>query len=257
MLINLYQYNLIIWIWLGVALITFISLMFVRAPYGRYERPGWGFRLPSRIGWMIMESPAIIIMTIFFGTVVSQKGTFDLIPIIFYCMWMLHYLNRTLVWPMRAYISNKKMPLSIVLFAIIFNSINSWINSEWIFGLNYQNDNEWLLSPQFISGLIIFFIGMGINMQSDNILFLLRKNSNTDYKIPQDGLFKWVSSPNYLGEILEWLGWALATWSLAGLSFAIWAIANLAPRAHSNHFWYKEKFLDYPKNRKILIPKIW
>ena len=213
MLINLYQYNLIIWIWLGIALITFISLMFVRAPYGRYERPGWGFRLPSRIGWMIMESPAIIIMTIFFGTVVFQKGTFDLIPIIFYCMWMLHYLNRTLVWPMRAYISNKKMPLSIVLFAIIFNSINSWINSEWIFGLNYQNDNEWLLSPQFISGLIIFFIGMGINMQSDNILFLLRKNSNTDYKIPQGGLFKWVSSPNYLGEILEWLGWALATWS--------------------------------------------
>ena len=203
MLINLYQYNLIIWIWLGIALITFISLMFVRAPYGRYERPGWGFRLPSRIGWMIMESPAIIIMTIFFGTVVFQKGTFDLIPIIFYCMWMLHYLNRTLVWPMRAYISNKKMPLSIVLFAIIFNSINSWINSEWIFGLNYQNDNEWLLSPQFISGLIIFFIGMGINMQSDNILFLLRKNSNTDYKIPQGGLFKWVSSPNYLGEILE------------------------------------------------------
>ena len=257
MLINLYQYNLIIWIWLGIALITFISLMFVRAPYGRYERPGWGFRLPSRIGWMIMESPAIIIMTIFFGTVVFQKGTFDLIPIIFYCMWMLHYLNRTLVWPMRAYISNKKMPLSIVLFAIIFNSINSWINSEWIFGLNYQNDNEWLLSPQFISGLIIFFIGMGINMQSDNILFLLRKNSNTDYKIPQGGLFKWVSSPNYLGEILEWLGWALATWALAGLSFAIWAIANLAPRAHSNHFWYKEKFLDYPKNRKILIPKIW
>ena len=257
MLINLYQYNLIIWIWLGIALITFISLMFVRAPYGRYERPGWGFRLPSRIGWMIMESPAIIIMTIFFGTVVFQKGTFDLIPIIFYCMWMLHYLNRTLVWPMRAYISNKKMPLSIVLFAIIFNSINSWINSEWIFGLNYQNDNEWLLSPQFISGLIIFFIGMGINMQSDNILFLLRKNSNTDYKIPQGGLFKWVSSPNYLGEILEWLGWALATWSLAGLSFAIWAIANLVPRAHSNHFWYKEKFLDYPKNRKILIPKIW
>ena len=113
------------------------------------------------------------------------------------------------------------------------------------------------MRPQFIIGLLIFFTGMIINVYSDNILFLLRKDGNTKYKIPYGGLFKWVSSPNYFGEILEWIGWALATWSLAGLSFAIWAIANLAPRSYSNHLWYKEKFPDYPKDRKILIPKIW
>jgi hypothetical protein len=45
-----------------------------------------------------------------------------------------------------------------------------------------------------------------------------------------------VSCPNYLGEILEWIGWAIATWSLAGWVFAIWTMANLAPRAFTNHF---------------------
>ncbi|MBT4068686.1 MAG: DUF1295 domain-containing protein, partial [Candidatus Marinimicrobia bacterium] len=98
---------------------------------------------------------------------------------------------------------------------------------------------------------------MGINIKSDNMLFNLRADGATDYKIPQNGLFKWVSCPNYLGELLEWWGWALATWSLAGLSFALWGMANLIPRARANHIWYKEKFFNYPKDRKALIPKIW
>ena len=257
MLIDCLQYNWMIWAWIGIALITFILLLYVRAPYGRYERPGWGFRLPSRLGWMIMESPCIIIMTTFFVNTVSGYSTLNVVPIIFYCIWMFHYLNRTLVWPIRAHLTNKKMPISIVLFAIMFNSINSGINAHWIFGQHSLYNSDWLMRPQFIIGLLIFFTGMIINVYSDNILFLLRKDGNTKYKIPYGGLFKWVSSPNYFGEILEWIGWALATWSLAGLSFAIWAIANLAPRSYSNHLWYKEKFPDYPKDRKILIPKIW
>ena len=66
MLMDQHQYELTIWIYLFVAISTFILLMFVRAPYGRHERPGWGLRLPSRLGWIIMESPSIIIMTVFF-----------------------------------------------------------------------------------------------------------------------------------------------------------------------------------------------
>ena len=98
---------------------------------------------------------------------------------------------------------------------------------------------------------------MVINIHSDNILFSLRKKRKSGYKIPYGGLFKWISCPNYFGEIIEWVGWAIATWSLAGLSFAVWVIANLVPRSRSNHQWYIENFEKYPKDRKILIPKIW
>jgi len=42
----------------------------------------------------------------------------------------------------------------------------------------------------------------------------------------------------------------------SGLYFLIWVIANLFPRAIAHHNWYKNKFKDYPKNRKAIIPKL-
>ena len=257
MLIDQGQYELAIWIWLGIATGTFVLLMFVRAPYGRHERPGWGFRIPARLGWFIMESPCIIVMTVFFGIGASGWDLADPAGIIFYIMWMTHYIHRSWVWPARAHIIGKKMPISIALFAVGFNSINSWLNAEWIFSLHHPYPYTWLYSPQFIIGVVLFITGMGINIKADNMLFSLRKKGAIDYKIPRGGLFQWVSCPNYFGEILEWFGWALATWSMAGFTFALWAVANLVPRARSHHKWYMEKFSDYPENRHILIPKIW
>ena len=62
-------------------------------------------------------------------------------------------------------------------------------------------------------------------------------------------IFK-VSCPNYFGEFLEWLGWALMTMNLAGLIFFFWTLANLLPRALSNHEWLKREFENYPKIEK-------
>ena len=67
-------------------------------------------------------------------------------------------------------------------------------------------------------------------------------------------MFRWVSCPNYFGEIVEWSAWALLTCSLPGLVFAIWTAANLIPRALAYHRWYREEFADYPASRKAVIP---
>jgi len=82
------------------------------------------------------------------------------------------------------------------------------------------------------------------------------RRENQKYFIPRGGLFNYVSSPNYLGEIMEWFGFFVMTINLGTFSFFIWTFVNLVPRAISNHKWYIEKFNDYPKERKILIPKI-
>ena len=75
--------------------------------------------------------------------------------------------------------------------------------------------------------------------------------------VPHGGLYRWVSAPNYLGEILEWVGFAIAAQTLAGWAFVAFTIANLAPRARSNHQWYLAKFPDYPGGRRALTPLVW
>ena len=84
----------------------------------------------------------------------------------------------------------------------------------------------------------------------------LRKPGETGYKIPRGWLYEKISCPNYFGEFLIWTGWAIATWSSAGVVFVLWTLANLLPRALSTHQWYRQKFADYPAQRRAVIPGI-
>ena len=91
-----------------------------------------------------------------------------------------------------------------------------------------------------------FLAGFAMHYAADRTIRQLRDRGNTGYGIPQGILFRWVSSPHYLGEIIQWTGWAVLTWSAAGTAFALFTFCNLAPRALSNHRWYRERFPDYP-----------
>jgi 3-oxo-5-alpha-steroid 4-dehydrogenase 1 len=113
-----------------------------------------------------------------------------------------------------------------------------------------------LLTWRFITGILLFITGFVINKTSDEKLKNFRKQIPSEYVIPKGWLFEYISSPHYFGEIVEWGGWALMTWSLPGLSFFVFTFANLFPRAISSHKWYKAHFTDYPSDRKAVIPFI-
>ena len=101
---------------------------------------------------------------------------------------------------------------------------------------------------------------MTVNVHSDRVLRNLRKPGETGYKIPRGGAFDLfgVSAANYFGELLEWLGFAVACWSsAAGWGFFICTFCNLGPRAHQHHQWYLRKFDDYPPTRRAIIPGVW
>lgn len=236
----------------AVAVVTAILLIFVSAPYGRHLRKGWGPSIPGTIGWVVMESVAVFTIASLF--LLSQRR--DPVSLVFLGMWELHYLNRTFVFPFRRKGGGKPMPLTVVGMAMVFNIWNGYLNGTWLFSLGPVRSSDWLLDPRFLAGAALFLTGMIINHKSDSILLRLRAGGDREYHIPRGGLFRLVSMPNYLGEILEWAGWALATWSLAGLSFAVFTAANLVPRAVTNHRWYREKFPDYPRERKAIFPFI-
>ena len=107
--------------------------------------------------------------------------------------------------------------------------------------------------PQFLIGVAVFAGGFAINVQADTVLIRLRRKS-PHYRTPEGGLFRWISCPNYLGEIVEWCGWAILTWSWAGLSFAVWTAANLVPRAVAHHRFYGTHIEGYPASRKAILP---
>jgi steroid 5-alpha reductase family enzyme len=170
-------------------------------------------------------------------------------------LWIGHYVERTFHYPLKQRgQSGKRMPATVVLMALIFNVINSYVNSRSLgeFGPDY--DLAWLSRPATLLGITLFVFGFGVNRWADARLRELRAGGDPGYKVPRGGLYEYVSCPNYLGEMLEWCGWAIATWSLAGLAFAAFTAANLAPRALANHAWYRREFPDYPENRRALIP---
>ena len=101
--------------------------------------------------------------------------------------------------------------------------------------------------------------GMAVNLHSDHIIRNLRKPVDTRHYIPRGGMFRYVSSANYFGELLEWTGFAVASWSWAGAVFAWWTFANLAPRAASLYKRYAQEFgKEFTAlKRKKIIPFIY
>ena len=246
-------FDTLLFCWLALAIFIMPLLFFVTAPYGRYIRNNWGATINNKHGWILMEAPAPIIFVVLFVI-----GTYNstITALVLLGLWEVHYIHRAFIYPFSLRGPNKQMPIAIVCMAFFFNVINSYLNSRYIFQLSGGYPDEWLNNPRFIIGLTLFFTGFFINRDADNTLSQLR-SSNFGYKIPNGGLYRWISCPNYFGEIIQWIGWAIATWSLPGLSFALWTIVNLTPRARAHHTWYQKHFPDYPPARKALLPGTW
>ena len=249
---SLFYYRFLIG-WSLLALSVFVVLFFVTAPYGRFTRGGWGPTLGSRLGWMLMEAPSALLMLAFFF---RGDRTHNLVAWVFLLIWESHYLHRAFIYPFQLPGGRKRMTVVTVLMAVVFNSGNCYLNGRYLFTLSSPLSSEWLADPRFITGSCLFVLGYFVNKRSDAVLRNLRKKSVREYSIPRGGLFERVSCANYLGELVLWIGWAQLTWSPGGLVFALWTAANLMPRARSIHRWYRERFPEYPPNRKAMIPFI-
>ncbi len=235
----------------SVSVVVFIFLFFVSAPYGKFTRKGWGPRMNSLIAWMLMEIPAVLTIAVtawIFRNTIGWSWIFLLI-------WEFHYIYRTFIFPANMHHGRKTFPVSMMVSAVFFNFINGYINGVFLFSIRPLAGPSWFADPRFIAGVILFFIGFSVHVDSDRRI-QARKPGPGRYIIPQGGMFRWVSCPNYLGEIIQWFGWAMLTWSPAGLAFALFTFANVFPRGLSGHRWYRQNFSDYPENRKAVIPGI-
>jgi 3-oxo-5-alpha-steroid 4-dehydrogenase 1 len=239
----------------STALVVFVALFFVKAGYGVFFDRRWGPAVPNRLGWVLMESPVFISMTVLW--LVSDR-TCDVVPLVFFSIFQIHYLQRSFIFPALIR-GNGRMALGIILMGMLFNTCNALMQGGWIFFFSPEYPVNWLWSPQFIVGTALFIAGFVINLHSDYIIRHLRRPGDTRHYIPRGGMFRHVSSANYFGELVEWIGFAVLTCSWAGVVFAWWTLANLAPRANAIYENYEKEFGDEFKRLRLkrMIPFIY
>ncbi len=138
----------------------------------------------------------------------------------------------------------RKFLLSIALVGLI-SLLFVWQADGWAY----------LLKPHALLGIILFFAGMFVNLHSDYVIRHLRRPGDTKHYLPGKGLYRYVTSANYFGELVEWTGFAILTASPAAWVFVWWTFANLVPRADAIHRRYREEFGDEAVGkRKRIIP---
>ena len=256
-MVSMHTFQLFLIVMALIAVVVFISLFFVDAGYGKFYQPKWGPSVSNRLGWILMEAPVFIAMLLLWWF--SDRKS-DPVRLIFLLLFELHYFHRSFIFPLQIR-GSSRMPLSIILMGAVFNTLNAFMQGGWIFYLSPEKyyPANWLTSLPFLLGTAVFFAGMAVNIQSDSIIRHLRKPGDTAHYLPKGGMFRYVTSANYFGEFVEWLGFAILTWSWAGAVFALWTFANLAPRAARIYDMYSREFPDEldTKKTKRMIPFIY
>jgi 3-oxo-5-alpha-steroid 4-dehydrogenase 1 len=201
-------------------------------------------------------------------------------------LFLIHYLNRALVSPLRTP-SRSKSHLAVPLSGISFNVVNGSLMGAYLSSPVAASFLEGAFSrPLFWVGIGLWAFGFAGNILHDEILLNLRrsakvkgkgradgddnngKSKQEHYAIPYGYLYRYISYPNYLCEWLEWLGFAIAASPVPSLTsvaafletvtppflFFYSEVLLMIPRAYRGHKWYHSKFPDYPKERKAVIP---
>lgn len=248
---------------LAYSLVVFVALasIFVDSPFGKFSSDKMGINLGPRLGWFLMELPAPLTFYYFYF---KGPNAFNPVPLFFLFVWTGHYLNRGFIFPylIRAPRGAKSnFSISVVTMGWLVTFLHGYLNATYISSISTHFDNSWFLDPRFLIGISLYYFGFYLNIKSDQIVRNLRtieelNSGKKIYKIPVGGGFNYVSNPSYLGELIAWFGFALATWSPGGLFIFLISFANLFPRAIATHKWYQKKFEDYPKERKIIFPYI-
>jgi len=254
-------YDTLLLIGYGYAILIFVSSFFGTAAYGGRFGTGKkakGIKLGAKAGWILMELPGLIVFPIVFFMGPNWNNP---VPLFFLAIWMMHYSNRALITPMLMRVqpgSSASFSFNVVVAGWITLFLHGYFNAAYLTEFGEQYTADWFSDPRFLIGLTIYLFGFVSNIHSDTILRNLRpKQPSPDeprYKIPYGGLFRWVSCPQYFGEILSFTGFAIMTWNLGAVFVLAITAGNLIPRAVYTHRWYRKNFDDYPPERRAVFP---
>jgi 3-oxo-5-alpha-steroid 4-dehydrogenase 1 len=254
-----FLYDRVLWVAFGIVVFTVVATQFVQSPYGRFASRRWGPALGPRLGWFLMELPAPLVFYVCYAQGPQRVAPF---PLFVLGLWTVHYLNRGFLMPLLMRVprgQERTFGASVMLAGWLVTSIHGYLSAVWVSKLHGEPGWSWFADPRFVVGVALYGAGLAANVHADHVLRNLRSRDELArgerrYRIPHGGLFARVTNASYFAELVLWSGFALLTWSPAGLFILAISAANLVPRAVATHRWYRETFPDYPRKRRVLVP---
>ena len=230
------------------------------APYGRHsiDNPSaswYGPLISAKAAWLLQECWSCLV-PLALVSFAKPECLASLPNRVLLALYVGHYAHRAFIYPLRMR-GGKPMPIGICALAAAFCAYNGFIQGRLWTAASIRTLDSPYDTATFYGGVVLWAIGLGINVHSDGVLRGLRKPGETGYRIPKGGVFELVTGANYFGEILEWCGYALAAQHIVAVAFAVFTFCNTGPRAYHHHLWFLSRFQDYPENRRVLIPFIW
>lgn len=185
-------------------------------------------------------------------------------------LFLTHYTNRAILSPLRTP-SRSRSHISVTISGILFNLCNGFLMGAYLTSpAGVAAANTALSRKSFWIGIALWSFGFVGNIVHDEVLLNIRRNQKRKakqpegkagkehYSIPVGYLYGFISYPNYFCEWIEWLGFALAACPTDFITppwlFFAGEVIVMLPRAWRGHQWYHQKFTDYPKERKVVIP---
>lgn len=221
--------------------------------YGRfsYESVITVFSVSAHIAWFLFGIAVFpsALLALYGASLDYNSANFVIITLI-----LVHYAYRSFIYAYSIK-GGKRVPFHLFALGFCNNFFQGFLQSTWHFMFAFY-PIDWINQLSSVIGLLLFATGMFIHVKSDGILQRLRRRHDKGYKLPRGFLFELITAPNYFGECVEWIGFAMFAWTLPALSHACFVIALLLPRALQYHRWYIRKFDDYPKQRKAIIPML-
>ncbi|MCJ1338639.1 3-oxo-5a-steroid 4- dehydrogenase [Bachmanniomyces sp. S44760] len=173
-------------------------------------------------------------------------------------MIVAHFIKRELETLFVHRFSSSTMPI----FNIFRNSAHYWFLAGfniayWIYSPyspTAKPSNPWIT----LIGVLLFAVGELGNLDSHLKLRKLRSAGGVERGIPQGPFFNLVTCPNYMFEMVAWVGILLVTWSWSIVLFIVVAVAQMVPWSKKKEMALRRDFgSQYKKKRFYMLPGIY
>eukprot|EP00928_Gymnodinium_smaydae_P048097 TRINITY_DN32136_c0_g1_i1.p1 TRINITY_DN32136_c0_g1~~TRINITY_DN32136_c0_g1_i1.p1 ORF type:complete len:260 (+),score=23.07 TRINITY_DN32136_c0_g1_i1:53-832(+) len=229
----------------------FSELQGNNAGYSKFADPKKSFKVSSRLGMLLLYSPAFAVSLKYLQSSPlaigngREKITASLLALHFgkrvFEVMCVHQYSGTMDGDFLVPIS-ASYALTAALIAHQQRQIEAYTHP--------------LAKVSLGVGVGLALLGQLGNLYHHILLSKLRagKSASERYVIPVGGLFRYVTMPHYFCELVSWLGLACVTQQLNAFLTVADMLSYLGGRSVATTRWYKSKFADYPSERKHLIP---